>query len=108
MVKTASYLRSETGHKTLDTSPFAINHSSLSDSDNNVLMARKYEFSCYLTSPRQLHNMSLHRSLLSFSSTNVFTSRMLLGVDVAGFEQIILVRPPNMVHSIVQVYSSRC
>ena len=53
MVKTASYLRSETGHKTLDTSPFAINHSSLSDSDNNVLMARKDEFSCYLTSPRQ-------------------------------------------------------
>ena len=94
LVNTNSYLRKETGHRTLDTAPFAMNHSSLSESDNNVLMARRDQFSCYLTSPRQVFwPKSIHD--LSF--------RMLLGVDVAGFQQIILVRPPNLLHSVVQV-----
>ena len=57
LVKTNSYLRKETGFKTLDSAPFAMNHSSLSESDNNVLMARKDQFSCYLTSPRQVFQL---------------------------------------------------
>ena len=74
-----SWLITTTGYQTYDDSPFAMNHATLSTSDEAMLMRRKNKILLYLT-----------------------TNRMLLGVDLADILQIIIVRPPNLVHAILQ------
>ena len=80
MCLVASYLITSTGYKTGDTAPFAQNHSAVSKTDEAVLLRRKSEYLLFLT-----------------------TDRMLLGTHVPGLRRVILVRPPDTEHSIVQV-----
>ena len=74
-----SWLITTTGYQTFNDSPFAMNHATLSTSDEAMLQRRKNKILLYLT-----------------------TNRMLLGVDLADILQIIIVRPPNLVHAILQ------
>ena len=75
-----SYLLSVLGKQTLAESPWAMNHASLTPTDEAFIMARRNEYILYLT-----------------------TVRMLLGVDLSSIKQVIMVRPPNMEHAVVQV-----
>lgn len=75
-----SYLLDVLGKQSLDKSPWAMNHASVTPTDEGFLLARKNEFKLYLTTPR-----------------------MLLGVDVSNLQQVVMLRPPNMEHAIVQV-----
>ena len=76
----ASYLITSTGYKTSDTAPFAQNHAAVSRTDEAVMQRRKSEYLLFLT-----------------------TDRMLLGTNVPGLRKVVLVRPPDTEHSIVQV-----
>ena len=78
-----SYLLDVLGKQSLDTSPWAMNHASVTPTDEAFLMARKNEYRLYLTTPR-----------------------MLLGVDVSNLQQVVMLRPPNMEHAVVQVGST--
>ena len=99
MALTNVYLRRKTGLQTLDTAMWAMNHSSLSQSDDAVLMARKDRYILYLTTNRQSD-----QSEFAITEGYIHLHRMLLGVDLANIQQVILVRPPNLEHSIVQVF----
>ena len=77
---TNSYLIRETGERTYDTSPFAMNHSSLSTTDEMMINSKQGGIHLYLT-----------------------TNRMLLGVNIPGMRHVIMVRPPNLQHAVVQV-----
>ena len=79
---TNSYFIRETGERTYDTSPFAMNHSSLSTTDEMMINSKQDDIHLYLS-----------------------TNRMLLGVDIPGVRHVIMVRPPNLQHAIVQVGS---
>jgi len=74
-----SWLAQETGYRLCDESPFVQNHSSVSESDDNVMAARTHDILCWLT-----------------------TNRMLLGRDIPDIKIVIMVRPPNKMHGIVQ------
>ena len=74
-----SWLIQQTGYQCYDEAPFAMNHATIANSDEVILQNRKNGILLYLT-----------------------TNRMLLGVNIADIEQVILVRPPNLVHAIVQ------
>lgn len=76
----ASYLITSTGYKTGDTAPFAQNHAAVSKTDEAVILRRKAEYLLFLT-----------------------TDRMLLGTNIPGLRKVILVRPPDTEHAIVQV-----
>ena len=80
LVMVNSYLLNVLGKQTLAESPWAMNHASMTPTDEAFLLARKNEYVLYLT-----------------------TVRMLLGVDLANIQQVIMVRPPNMEHAVVQV-----
>ena len=82
MVMVNSHLLNVLGKQSLDKSPWAMNHASLTPTDEAFLMARKNDFILYLT-----------------------TVRMLLGVDLSSIQQVVMVRPPNMEHAVVQVGS---
>ena len=77
---TNSYLMGETGKRTYDNSPFAMNHSSLSTTDEMMISSKQEGIYLYLT-----------------------TNRMLLGVNIPGVRHVIMVRPPNLQHAVVQV-----
>jgi len=74
-----SWLAQQTGYRLCDTAPFVQNHSSVTSSDDAVMMARSQNIICWLT-----------------------TNRMLLGRDIPDIDTVIMVRPPDMIHSIVQ------
>ena len=76
----ASYLITSTGYKTGDVAPFCQNHAAVSKTDETVMLRRKAEYLLFLT-----------------------TDRMLLGTDIPGLRKVILVRPPDTEHAIVQV-----
>ena len=80
MGKCNSYLIEMTGQRTYDTAPFAMNHSSLSSTDDTVIHSRRDKYKLFLS-----------------------TNRMLLGVDIPGVQHVVMVRPPNLAHAIVQV-----
>ena len=92
-----SFLLNILGMQYLDSSPWAINHSSLSTTDEAVLMARKEQYLLYLTTNRQFDEINLSETRL------ISWLRMLLGVDIPNIQQIVMVRPPNMEHAVVQV-----
>ena len=96
MVRVNSFLLNVLGMQYLDTSLWAMNHASLSPTDEAVLMARKEEFLLYLTTNRQI-------GMISCESLFISWHRMLLGVDIPDVQQIVMLRPPNMEHSVVQV-----
>ena len=96
MVRVNSFLLNALGMQYLDTSLWAMNHASLSSTDEAVLMARKEEFLLYLTTNRQI-------DMVSYESLFITWFRMLLGVDIPNIQQIVMLRPPNMEHSVVQV-----
>ena len=97
LVSVNSWLIGETGLQTLDETPWCMNHASLDASDDAVLMARKEKYDLFLTTNRFL--------IVTIYGCKVEDNlcRMLLGVDIPDVQQIILVRPPNKEHSIVQV-----
>ena len=68
MILVSSWLIQQTGFKTYDESPFAINHSN----DEDVIQARSGKILIYLT-----------------------MSRMLLGVDIGGIDLVIIACPPD-------------
>jgi len=74
-----SWLARETGFRLCDDAPFVQNHSSIPASDDAVIAARSDKILCWLT-----------------------TNRMLLGRDIPGVKIVIMVRPPDMIHSVVQ------
>ena len=80
MAKCNSYLIGMTGKRTYDTTPWAMNHSSLSNTDDLVIHSRRDKYKLFLS-----------------------TNRMLLGVDIPGVQHVVLVRPPNLPHAVVQV-----
>ena len=97
MVFVNSWLIGETGLQTLDETPWCMNHASLHASDDAVLLARKEKYKLFLTTNRFISRYPGSGLILNLS-------RMLLGIDIPNVQQIILVRPPNKEHSIVQVY----
>ena len=60
-------------------------------------MARKEQYLLYLTTNRQFDEINLSETRL------ISWLRMLLGVDIPNIQQIVMVRPPNMEHAVVQV-----
>ena len=52
MVRVNAFLMNVLGVQYLDSSPWAINHASLSSSDEGVLMARKEKYLLYLSTNR--------------------------------------------------------
>lgn len=80
MAKCNSFLIDMTGQRTYDTTPFAMNHSSLSSTDDTVIHSRRDKYKLFLS-----------------------TNRMLLGVDLPGVQHVVMVRPPNLPHAVVQV-----
>ena len=79
MCQINGWLITELGGGRHSTSLFLMNHSSVSKSGQAVIQARINNYLLILT-----------------------TSRMLLGMDVAGLKQVIMVRPPNTLHAVVQ------
>ena len=75
-----SYLIQKTGQRTYDNTLFAMNHSNLSATDEAILHSRREQYRLFLT-----------------------TNRMLLGVDIPGVQHVVMVRPPNLPHAVVQV-----
>jgi len=74
-----SWLGQETGLRLCDVAPFVQNHSSVSQSDDDVMAARTQDIKCWLT-----------------------TNRMLLGRDIPDVKIVVMVRPPDKIHGIVQ------
>ena len=58
MVMINSWLLNQLGMQYLDTSPWALNHASLSPTDEAVLMARKENYLLYLTTNREFFKFS--------------------------------------------------
>ena len=54
MVQINCFLLNALGMQYIDSSPWAMNHSSLSPTDEGVLMARKLDYILYLTTNRQI------------------------------------------------------
>lgn len=89
-----SHLLNVLGKQTLDVSPWAMNHASMTPTDEAFLSERKNDFSLWLTTPRML----LGESICPEPSFH-FNS----GVDVSSLQQVIMLRPPNKEHAFVQV-----
>ena len=75
-----AWLARETGTRRCDVAPFVMVHSKIGESDENTIDARSDKIRLYLT-----------------------TNRLLLGVDISGVSVVILVRPPDVMHAILQV-----
>ena len=75
-----SWLSMETGMRHCDSALFVMVHSKNSQSDDSVMEAREPLIRLYLT-----------------------TNKLLMGVDLEEVHMVVIVRPPNMLHSIVQV-----
>ena len=74
-----AWLAKQTGVQVCDSAPFVMIHSKIGESDDDVMEARREDIKLYLV-----------------------TNRFLLGVDISSISVIIIVRPPNMAHTIVQ------